>query len=266
MRNFIFATEGAHDVSFIGKLLLRRGFNQVRDFEHLPMDWKPLFPKRFPWDGNNIERVARFPEVFLKDDLVVGLLNAGGDTRLIDTLRNALDILVPDKVERAIIFSDADTEPASKRFSSLTSALTELNRQAVLEKAPGYPISVPLNIGVLEGLSPGVAVYVFPDNNNLGTLEDILFECSLVSHPDLARKTFDFIRSLDDDFASGHKSLAKMRQGSNLKKSLMGSIANVLKPGSSLAVAVEQQKMIPATASAPQIVLNVDAFLEICLT
>ncbi|TQM92450.1 DUF3226 domain-containing protein [Roseinatronobacter monicus] len=265
MRNFIFATEGAHDVSFLGKLLVRRGFEKTTIFDKLPAEWKPLFPKKFPWNGNSIERVARFPEVFQKDDLVVGLLNSGGDSRLISVVRNTLDILIPGNVERVVIFSDADCEPASKRFDNLTAALKNINDLAAVEKAPGYPIPVPSKIGILECGNPEVAIFVFPDNFNSGTLEDILFECSSISHPDLSKMTSDFVASLDSELAGGHKSLIKMRQGSNNKKCIMGSIANVLKPGSSLAVAVEQQKLIPEIKESPQIVMDVDNFVKKCL-
>lgn len=265
MRNFIFATEGAHDVSFIGKLLQRRGFKKITDFELLPMEWKPLFPKKFPWNGNSIERVARFPEVFHKDDQIVGLINSGGDSRLVSSLRNALDILVPENVERAIIFADADSQPAHITFDSLTNSLKSLNDQAQEEKAPGYPLSIPRTIGVLEGQNPEVAIFVFPNNNSQGILEDVLYECSLVSHPELAKCASDFVDNLNKSLDDKHFSLVKMRQGSNQKKSVMGAIANVLKPGSSLAVAVEQQKLIPRTELAPSVVLDIDKFVGHCV-
>lgn len=265
MRNFIFATEGAHDVSFIGTLLLRRGFSKIVDFNQLPVLWKPLFPQKFPWNGSIIERVARFPDVFQKEQLIIGLINSGGDSQLVPSLRNALDILVPSNVEAAIIFSDADCEPAEQRFQRLTEELNRLNTQAVNEKAPGYPISVPENLGVLKSGTPSVAIFVFPDNNAAGTLEDILFECSLVSHPDLAKKAAEFIEGVNRDFEEHHQSLKKMRQGSNLKKSIMGSVANVLKPGSSLAVAVEQRGILPRREDVPKIASDIDVFVEVCL-
>lgn len=265
MRNFIFSTEGAHDVSFIGKLLARRGFKKVNDFAHLPAEWKPLFPTKFPWNGSAIERVARFPEIFAKDDIAIGLLNSGGDSRLIPELRNALDMLGPGNVERAIIFSDADNDPASARFTSLVNALSDLNTQAVLEKAPGYPIPVPAKIASLEGKSPEIAIFVFPDNSQAGTLEDILLECSKSTHPDLSCGAQKFVSDLDAGLGKDHESLKKMRRGLNKNKSVMGAIANVLKPGSSLAVAIEQQKLVPAIKEAPKVIASFDEFIGSCL-
>lgn len=265
MRNFIFVTEGAHDVSFIGKLLLNRGFSRIKDYDNVPDEWKSLFPKKFPWNGNSIERVARFPDVFKKDQLIVGLINSGGDSLLVDSLRNALDMLVPETIECAVIFSDADCEPAQKRFQSLIKALKVVNSQAGAEKAPGYPISVPSCLGSLTDATPSVAIYVFPDNDGPGTLENILLECSRVSHPDLAEKASEFVNGMNGNFRPCHNSLKKMRKGSNLKKSIMGSIASVLKPGSSLAVAVEQQDIVPQREDVPKLVSDIDAFIEKCL-
>lgn len=46
----------------------------------------------------------------------------------------------------------------------------------------------------------------------------------------------------------------------------MGAIATVLKPGSSLAVAVAQGKMIPEVAEFPKDVSDLDRFLDDCLS
>ncbi|MEP0148504.1 DUF3226 domain-containing protein [Pseudophaeobacter sp.] len=265
MRNFVFVTEGNHDVSFIGKLLTRRGFLRVTEFESLPEGWDSLYPRKFPWNGDSIERVARFPDVYANEQIAVGLINSGGDSRLVSSLRNALDVMIPENVELAIIFSDADAAPARSRFEGIQNELKELNFDAVGEEAPGYPVTVPSEIAAIEGSKPAMGIFVFPDNSSCGSLEDILFSCSQVSHPDLADRAKSFVEEIDETLEEGHKSLKKMRAGLGRKKSIMGTIANVLKPGSSLAVAVEQQKLIPDNANAPELVKRLDSFLDDCL-
>jgi hypothetical protein len=265
MKNLVFVGEGSHDVSFLGKLLANRGFSKITEFDQVPNEWKNLYPKKFPWNQNAIERVARFPELFTSKDIVVGLLNSGGDSKLISSLRNALNALGPGYVDLVAIFSDADVHPAITRFKSLQGELNALNTEALAEGEPGFPIYVPETITVIKGSKPAIGIFVFPDNASCGSIEKILFACAEQTHPELAEKAYGLVSSLDLDMCNPHSSLKELRKGLGKEKATMGIIANILKPGMSLAVSVEQQKMIPDIATAPALVQNLDSFLEAML-
>lgn len=265
MENIIFVAEGSHDVSFIGKLLVKKGFIKAEQLSSVPDDWQGLYPTKFPFRDDRLERVARFPDVYTKGTVSVGLINSGGDSKLVSSLRNALDMLGPKKIKVAVIFSDADLSAADVRFKSSQVDLEGLNKSAVEEGAPGYPVTVPTKIGVLEGTAPAIGVFVFPNNKDSGSLEDILIECSNVSHNELTTAAKALIVKLDSDLIRPHKSLKKMRAGLGKSKSIMGAIANVLRPGSSLAVAVEQGRMMPDAKDFPKDVLDLDQFLDDCL-
>lgn len=262
MKNFVFVAEGAHDVSFLGKLLTGRGFTKITDFDDVPEEWKNLYPTRFPWNEPVIERVARFPDLFKRDEIVVGLLNSGGDSKLVSNLRKALNVLVPKNVEVAVIFSDADKNPASTRFISLKKELTKLNSEAMADGEPGFPIVVPSEIKKIEGSKPAIGIFIFPDNSVCGSLENILFSCAEQTHPEVAAKACSMVTTLDSDMDASHGSLKELRKGRGKEKATVGIIANILKPGTSLAVAIEQQKMIPEIDTAPDLVKHVDNFLQ----
>lgn len=261
MRNFVFVAEGAHDVSFLGKLLLRNGLTKITNFDEVPAEWKVLYPKNFPWDGEIIQRVARFPDLFCNDQIVVGLMNSGGDSRLISSLRTALEAIGPSKVELGLIFADADSSPANTRFVSVQTGLTGLNTEAVGEGVPEFPITVPSAIGSIEGANPAIGIFVFPDNSNAGSLEDVLYACSTQTHPEVAAKARNLVVQLDADLKAQHQSLKNLRAGLGMAKATMGIVANILKPGTSLAVAVEQQRIIPETDQAPDLVKGINTFL-----
>lgn len=261
MRNFVFVAEGAHDVSFLGKLLVRNGLTKVNNFDQIPSEWKILYPKKFPWDGEIIQRVARFPDLFSNDQIVVGLINSGGDARLIPNLRTALEAIGPNKVELVLIFSDADSSPAQARFASIQAGLTALNSEAADEGVPEFPITVPTTIGAIDGESPAIGIFVFPDNANAGSLEDVLYECSSQTHPEVSAKARSVVDQLDTDLAAGHRSLRNLRSGLGRAKATMGIVATILKPGTSLSVAVEQQSIIPNGDQAPDLVKEVNTFL-----
>ena len=261
MRNFVFVAEGAHDVSFLGKLLVRNGFAKIENFEQIPPEWKILYPKKFPWDGEIIQRVARFPDLFSNNQIVVGLLNSGGDSKLITSLRTALDAIGPRNVELVLIFADADMSHAEARFTSLRTGLTALNAQAVHEGVPEFPIAVPSKIGTIDGANPAIGVFVFPDNVSMGSLEDVLYACATQTHPEVAERARDLVTQLDADLAAKHQSLKNLRAGLGKAKAKMGIVANILKPGTSLAVAVEQQSIIPEADQAPDLVKDINKFL-----
>jgi hypothetical protein len=213
MENIVFVTEGSHDVSFIGKLLSRKGFLKSEQLSSIPDDWKGLYPTKFPFRDDRLDRVARFPEVYTKGTVSIGLINSGGDSKLVDSLRNALDVIGPEKIKVAVIFSDADSETASVRFSSSQRNLVTLNEAASKEGARGYPVTVPTKIGVLEGTAPAMGVFVFPNNKDCGSLENLLFDCSNVSHYELTTAVKTLITKLDDELAEKHKSLKKCEWG-----------------------------------------------------
>lgn len=261
MRNFVFVAEGSHDVSFLGELLVRNGFDKIKDFNLIPPEWMILYPKKFPWDGETIQRVARFPDLFSNNQIVVGLLNSGGDSKLIASLRTALDAIGPRNIELVLIFADADMAPAETRFTSLQTGLTDLNAKAVHEGVPEFPITVPSKIGTIDGANPAIGVFVFPDNSSMGSLEDVLYACATQTHPEVAEKAQDLVTQLDKDLAAKHQSLKNLRAGLGKAKAKMGIVANILKPGISLAVAVEQQSIIPTADQAPDLVKDINDFL-----
>lgn len=257
----MFVAEGAHDVSFLGKLLVRNGFIKIENFNMIPPEWMTLYPKKFPWDGETIQRVARFPDLFHNNQIVVGLLNSGGDSKLIGSLRTALDAIGPRNVELVLVFADADMAPAENRFRSLQIELAALNAQATLEGVPEFPIVVPSKIGKIDGANPAIGVFVFPNNYSMGSLEDVLYACATQTHPEVAEKAQDLVTQLDKDLAEKHQSLKNLRAGLGKAKAKMGIVANILKPGTSLAVAVEQQNIIPIAEQVPDLVKDINDFL-----
>lgn len=262
MRNVVFVLEGAHDVSFIGRLLIGRGFAKASTFSAIPDKWKALYPRNFPWNGDLLERVARFPEVYQSPGLAIGLINAGSDSQLVPRLRLAIDALGLDDIDCIGIFADADEAVADERFKSVQKALADLNRDALAEGIPGYPIDVPSEMaGPTQG-KPAVGVFVFPDNSAPGSLESILFECAKLAHVDVSQRAREFIFQMDADLAAGHGSMTKLRAGMGKQKAVMGVIANVLKPGSSLAVAIEQRGLVGEAALDLVEVKRISAFID----
>lgn len=261
MAIFAIVVEGAHDASFLGQLLKARGFKAANKLSFVPVEWRSLFPKNFPMDGENLERVMRFPEVFTKDDVSIGITTAGSDSRLISTLRAVVDAVGSDTVTGIAVFVDIDKHGAANRFASMQEQIVAMNSAASKEGQPGYPIIVPTAPGVMEKGSPALGVYLFPDNTQNGALEDILIECARVNHPEITTEALALIKKIDATCKDDQRDLKNLRSGMGFGKATVGTIANVLKPGSSVASSLSQTSWLTDAAMENAFVGKADSFL-----
>jgi hypothetical protein len=261
MPNYAIIVEGAHDASFLGQLLKARGFATATKLSLVPLDWQVLFPKVFPMDGETLERVMRFPEIFTRDDLVVGITTAGSDSRLISTLRSVIDAMGTSMLVGVAVFIDIDKQDAETRFASVQKQIIAMNNAALEEGQPGYPIVVPKKPGVIEGGAPQVGVFLFPDNCQPGALEDILVACAQTNHPQIASAAIALVADIDKACPIGQADLKHLRSGMGKSKATVGTIATLLKPGASVASSLAQTNWLAHPALEHKFVSSADAFL-----
>jgi len=261
MANFAVVVEGGYDASFLGQLLKARGFLAATRLSLVPEYWKILFPKTFPMDGETLERVMRFPEIFTRDDVAIGITTSGSDSRLISTLRSVIDAVGPASLAGIAVFIDIDKYDPATRFASIQKQITAMNNAAVAEGQPGYPVAVPQVAGVMEAGTPPVGVFLFPDNLQSGALEDILLECARINHPVIATAAITFIANLDHSCPPDQVDLRALRAGMGKGKATVGTIANLLKPGVSVASSLAQTNWLAQAALQHALVRGADRFL-----
>jgi hypothetical protein len=263
---FAIVVEGAHDASFLGQLLKARGFRASSKLSLVPMEWRSLFPKSFPMDGESLERVMRFPEVFINGDISVGITTAGSDSRLISTLRSVIDAIGSSALSGVAVFIDIDKHDANSRFLAIQKQITSMNNAAQEEGQPGYPVIVPSAPGVMEKGSPSLGIFLFPDNKTCGALEDILVECARTSHPDITKASIDLIEHFESDRSIDADGLKNLCSGMGKGKAIIGTIANILKPGSSVASSLAQTKWLSDASLKHHMVSGTDKFVESLLS
>jgi hypothetical protein len=261
MSLFALVVEGSHDASFLGQLLKARGFEAINKLSGVPVEWRPLFPRQFPLDGENLDRIMRFPEVFVRGDISVGVITAGSDSQLIKTLRLVIDAIGGDQISGVAVFIDIDSHDAKIRFQSVVRRMSAMNDAAAKEGQPGYPIVVPAAPGVMEPGSPAVGVYLFPDNATPGCLEDLLMECAHANHPEVASAGAALVADIDAKCPPGQSDLRALRSGMGRKKAIVGTIANLLRPGASVASSLSQTRWLADEALSVSSVKATDEFL-----
>jgi hypothetical protein len=267
MPNFAIVAEGGEDASFLGQLLKARGFSAARKLSLVPEDWKILFPKVFPMDGRDmLERVMRYPDIFTQDDVAIGITTSGGDNRLISTLRSVIDAIGPTSLAGIAVFMDIDKHDVAKRFASIQKQITAMYNAALNEGQPGYPIVVPQIAGVMETGIPPVGVFLFPDNLRPGALENVLVECARTNHPAIATAAITLIEELDNSCPLDQVDLRALRAGMGKGKATVGTIANLLRPGASIASSLAQTNWLAQPVLRHALVVGVDTFLGALLS
>lgn len=246
MARSIAIVEGPHDAAFIGMELRRRGFQQVDKLDEVDEFWRDLIPKVFP-AGLRLEHVVRYPDIYslpgTADSWAVVV--AGGDARLLSELRATLEILDGSQLTGICVLADADDHPAAHRYSQLTNGLVALNNQhspggteSGTSGLPGFPLDIPAIGDVTKG-KLRVGLYVLPDNNGSGTLDQLLLECAQTSFASIFQGSIDFVDATDVAVAADER-FKGLRKPSGKKKAAAGVIGNVLFPGSSLSVAIDR--------------------------
>lgn len=226
--------EGPHDIEFVGRLLRLYDFRRVQYLSRLDPFWRGIIPDKFPVEDNLLKRVP-VPVFFQSPTHSVAVHSAIGDTNLINTLEETL-VVLDTGIEGVGLLLDADTSSASARFSNIAK---ELVSRTTLT-APDAP-------GAISTGAPRVGIYVLPDNQAAGTLEDLLLECAQVSYTSLEIQARAYINSVDQSVLTKYD-LDDFRKPAGKKKSVVSAIASVLKPGKSIQVSIQDNRWVAGDA------------------
>ncbi len=251
MRYGYLVVEGPHDVEFVGRLLKTHHLKRISKFEKLEPYWTTLIPRTYPPD-NDLRKRVPVPAFFQSSDISIAVHSAIGDSNIVKTLEGTLgNTEIKEEATGIGIVIDADYGKGAvqKRW------------KLFLEKLKGI-LKLPDKPGeVLKNQPPNTSIFIFPDNVNEGTLETVLLECSKVSYPCLHEGAKKFIRNVDIE-ALNSKDKKDFKKRSGEDKAIVGCIGDVLRPGKSIQVSIEDNKWVSTkTFNIPK-VAAMSQFLE----
>lgn len=248
MRYGYLVVEGQHDVEFVGRLLRLSGFARIKQVGELDPAWTDLTKQSFPHQGDLTKRIP-VPAFFQKADYAIAIDSADGETRLAQTLEESLLILQPtlplSQLAGVGLVLDADAAlPPHARWSMLRALVQQKVPQLALPAVPG-------EVGPPVPDLPRCGGFVFPDNENAGTLEKLLLACSEQVYPTLHRSAVEYVDALDlgaAAFTSDDRKPFKKPAGRD--KAVISAIAGVLRPSKSIAVSIHDNRWLDAPALA----------------
>lgn len=262
------AVEGQHDAAFIGALLREAGFRIVTWKELNPKEpgsqfldraaWA-LVPGGFPHENNLLARVP-VPFFWQKNDHVVALRPADGETKLISSILIAVRSIPPNHFSAVGVILDADKKKTPvQRLAALRKALVDYIKKTGVKNV-GF--SLPKKLDVYRNFRASkCGVYVMPDNTSAGTVEDLLLDCASINYPDLKSEADKYLKAINRTVLIGGD-LDEIGAPAGEKKAQVGIIGSVLKPGKAIQVSISDNRWVDATTKEQPRVAILRTFLR----
>lgn len=224
--------EGPQDIEFLIRVLkYYYNLKRVKLLSELDLFWKPLVPTTFPIDDDLMKRVP--VPIFLQNaNLSIALHSANGIDRLANTIEESLALIPPSKIFGIGIFLDADDiETPQERFNKLISKLSSQG------------LSPPSILGEVMKGSPQCGIFIAPNNQDSGTLENILLKCAEVNYPDLLNLSETYVSKINDSQLT-KGDLKELNKPAGKKKAIVSIISSILKPGKALQVSIQDNRWV----------------------
>lgn len=254
-------TEGLHDVEFLVQVI-KKSYKLKRITKKSDLGlgkfWECLIPKTFPPDPNSEDftKPVIVPKFLQNNELSIAVQNAIG----IDSIANSLeDDLLELKINQLFsigIVLDADKTEPSKRFDELIENLSSR------EDFRDLNISLPSSLDKItnNNNSPRFGVFILPNNNDLGTLENILLECAEINYTNLLELSRNYVENIDRTKLNSDD-LREIKKLAGENKAIVSSISSILKPGRTLQVSLQDNRWINQQTLTLQSLILIKNFL-----
>lgn len=242
MKYYLFIVEGVADIAALTKYLKLKGYKMIRLEKEVPSYWKDLIPKKYPLSDGDILKRVPVPTFFKFNDQTIAIYSAGADNKIVSTTNNTLTNLnLRDDALKELnavgIFCDADNKSAKDRYTTLMSDfernLDDEFKSIIQNHSFGE---------VTQNQSYKFGVYIFPDNSNMGVLEDLLLEGAQSKYLEVMNDAERYINHIESKKLDYIK--PENLKGSERKKMLVGVIANTFRPGKANQVSIQDNDWI----------------------
>jgi hypothetical protein len=213
--------------------------------------FEKLIPTTFPHGGDLLRRVP-VPTFMQGDGLCVAIDSAGGETKLVGTLQETLFKFSAHHFSGIGLMLDSDNTKPAECYASIRSNLKEKTG-----------LMFPDNAGQVEMANKvRHGVFVFPNNSDLGTLEDLLIDCAEVQYTQLLDCARNYVAEAGNAINllnKGHRKEFNKRAGR--KKAVVGAMASIFRPGKAVQASIQDNDWVRGTALKLPRIREVQRFL-----
>lgn len=251
--------EGPHDSSVVARIIRKNGlgFSPVSLRNKVDPYWDNLIPKSFPQENEKGEPEfgrVQVPDFLKNADQMVAIQTAGGITKLPSLLKDDLELLGTHNPDAIGIIIDADSGTAADAYTALIAALKETG------------LKFAAKAGEVTTGPPRVGVFVLPDNNRNGTLEDTMLESASSAYPQLlplAETLVTRVRQSLDTITNWLPLLEcdDFNKPAGMNKTRVSVLGAVIKPTSAIGNSYRQQNWITTETLKLPLLGQLSAFL-----
>jgi hypothetical protein len=228
--------EGPHDVAFAIRLIqaARADLSCVQRIELLDETLRKLVPDKFPHGGDLLKRVP-VPTFLQNDDLAIAIHSAGGDSKIAACLEDTFLIIESKEFSAVGIVLDSDS-----------TILPQARHTNLLKLVESLTVKFSCVPGELFKGPPRTGIYVLPDNQAQGTLENLLLECGAVAYPEQLNAAKAFVDGVFS-VCTG-KAFSDLRAPAGRNKAVVGAVAGLLRPGKAVQVSIQDNGWLKGEA------------------
>ncbi|MFV0519322.1 MAG: DUF3226 domain-containing protein [Lachnospirales bacterium] len=234
MNNYVFFVEGNQDVAMLYRVLTDfLGFTEIKSYKKIENNI--IFAKKvktkFPFKKNSLNIFNEIPMFFEKGDKQICVINANGEANLLyklDTFYDIQDNNEFESIEKFIIFADGDLKTKDEKIEELKTYIQpkEKNRKLKYIKENSFKNDC-LEFNV-HGVDVQANLFIFPNNNDKGRLENILIENLKNNYSCLHKETILHFENLEKNC-----NIQWADTNSDRNKALVGCIGNIIIPSAS---------------------------------
>lgn len=241
--------EGPHDVEFSYRLLAPFGLQRIRLEADLDSFFTKLIPRQYPIDGDLQKRMP-VPLFLQSDTHSIAVHSVGGDSRLAPAVQESAAILDIFSMTGIGVILDSDRQDSvAKRYSELIAGLD------------GLGLNLPHSSGIIAPGPPNFGAWILPDNNNPGTLEDLLIESAAKAYPGLLASAKTHVSACANTGIT-KADLADFNKPSGRAKAIIGSVSNILRPGKAVQVSIQDNAWLRGECLKIPAISSVQQFLK----
>lgn len=243
VQDALIIVEGPQDAEALARLLKVAGYMRVKNLRDLPVEWHNLVSNVFPKPSRGIDQSHAVPH-FRKtaNGEIVTMVIAGGDSSLASALMASVKAFkrMPDAVGFVL---DDDREPnPAKRHEALLAEISKNQTDIVLSA-----LTFPILPGQIQPGPPRAGIFVLPNNQGQGTLEDVLLEAGEIAYGTQIAQAKEFVHNMKESGLNADDLHERTRQ-SGKKKQVVGTVAALLKPGRALATSLQDNRWLKDAA------------------
>jgi hypothetical protein len=242
--------EGPHDAEFMARLLNLRGFQQRKRLSDIEPRFHNMFPRVYPHTDSTLLTERHPVPAFYKSAGQWLVILVGGGSKSAVTLGAALRSarlagFDPDAVG-VILDQDLDATPEDAR-DRFTAEFTKVKDLPV-------PLDFTLTPGSVVSGAPRLGLYVLPDNQNTGTLEDLLLDCAEQNYSALKTKAMGYRddalkdAGLNTDDLEQYGTTGGQKDVSKRKKAWVGAMGSILVPAAAIQNSIRLNRWLEGTA------------------